>query len=59
MVLKRMSFSDRLFPVDVTDSYHLPIQIVISLSHSMDLPPSSLFKLNMSHLELKYFYALV
>jgi hypothetical protein len=39
--------------------YHLPIQTFIALGNLVDLRPSNLFKLNVSHLESMNFWALI
>jgi len=58
-----MAFSGKSRPVDVlmdvTGSDHLPIQTMLYLGHSADAPPSSVLKLNVSHLESEDFRALV
>jgi hypothetical protein len=41
--------------MDFLGSDHLPIQTAISLGHSADAPPSSVLKLNVSHLESEDF----
>lgn len=53
-----MFFSDKIRLMDVIGLDHLPIQVVIFVGHSVDLPPS-LFKLNVSHLELGNFHIIV
>lgn len=45
--------------MDVTGSDHLPIQSILTIGASNDSVPSSLFKLNVSHLEFDDFRALV
>jgi len=56
-------FFGRLHPVDVlievTISDHFLIQNFILVGHAVDLKPSSLFKLNFSHLESPDFHAYV
>lgn len=57
--LIEIAFFGKLCPVDVlmdvTGSNHLLILTLISLRHSVDAPPSSVIKLNVSHLESEDF----
>jgi len=58
-----MSFSGMLCPMDVlmnvTGFDHFPISFVIIVGNSIDSTHSTLFKLNVSHLESIDFHALV
>jgi hypothetical protein len=58
-----MSILEKLQPMgvlmDVTGSNHLDIQTLITSGHLIDSPPSTLFILDVSHLESTDFCALI